>query len=944
MSVKRKSRSAQKEALALTVFCCLFMLFPISVHADESEKRTVRVGYFTLANFQEYDASDESYRGYGYDYLMAVSQYAGWDCDLIPVSYEDGLKMLQDGQLDLMNYVYPESDSGNLSLSSLSAGDSWTSLVVPAGNATVSYEDYNAIAGLTVGLNYSSPLNSAFVDYCKDNDCMPRLIYYHSEEEVNKALQAGDISARLASSISDPGMRTVAKFAVSSYYFATTRGNTDLLNELNSAMNTLKIDDPYFQERLYAKYHTQSAEQQTIISDEEKVYIENHGPVLVSYISDWIPVSYEDRNGEFCGAMRSLFDEITARTGLQFTYQKTESGQNALQEFASGKTELMAGFPYDYAWAQENDANVSFPLYSLNLQEVRRNSSTAFAAVPQNSYQEFFSRELQGTSYTYYRYKDMSSCLRALQSGTADCMLADSLQTAYYQKLASCRRLTYHKIPGADFQLALAVSRQADPMLLSILNKAVYSIGSANIDGIFKTAADDAQSSALNDQLYSNPGFAGWFYSLLGFVIAAMISILIYGRRIRMKNWVIEEASAAKGQFLSNMSHDMRTPLNGIMGYTRLALKEKDEETARNYMSKVLISADFLLSLINDTLDISKIESGKYVLHQEKVDPQELLQSIVVPIQSVADSKGVHFIVDSSEMYRGLILADSLNLKKIVLNLLSNAVKFTPKDGTVLLKIARIDPTDGCNCSIMVKDSGIGISSEFQEKMFDPFTQESSIQSKGTVGTGLGLSIVKRIVTLMNGTIHVQSEPGKGTVFEVLLPLEPAAETDKRPSALPDDTTGLQGRNVLLCEDNEMNREIATAILSDFGIHVTGAENGSQGVELFRGSPVWKYDLVLMDLRMPVMNGLDAAKAIRAMSRSDAGLVPIIAMTADAYRDDIRRCLDAGMNAHITKPIDNDTLKQELLRQFRMEDMIRKENGTLSEMENTSEENSGVKS
>jgi CheY-like chemotaxis protein len=295
-------------------------------------------------------------------------------------------------------------------------------------------------------------------------------------------------------------------------------------------------------------------------------------------------------------------------------------------------------------------------------------------------------------------------------------------------------------------------------------------------------------------------------------------------------------------------------------------------------------------------------------------------------------------------MYRGPILADSLNLKKIILNLLSNAVKFTPKGGTVELKIAQIDPVSGCNCSIVVKDSGIGMSKDFQEKMFEPFTQESSSQSRGTVGTGLGLSIVKRIVTLMNGTIHVQSEPGRGSSFEVLLPIVFSAETDMEPDHRSEDDTRLQGRSILLCEDNEMNREIATAILSDFGIRVTEAENGKQGTELFRSAPLWKYDLVLMDLRMPVMNGLEAAKIIRAMPRADAGSIPIVAMTADAYSDDIRRCKDAGMNAHITKPIDNDTLKQELLRQFRMEDAVREGSGTASGGQNTSVENDGVQS
>jgi signal transduction histidine kinase len=922
-----EGRACRKTAFMIAVFCAFFLLFCLPVHAEGTEKRKVRVGYFTLANFQEYDASDRSYRGYGYDYLMAIAQYAGWHCELVPVTYEDGLKMLQSGELDLMNYVYPTDSTGGLSLSSLAAGESWTNLVVPVSNASVSYEDYDAISGLTVGLNYSSQLNSAFVDYCKDNDCMPRLIYYHTEEEVDKALSEGKITARLSSSISDLSMRTVAKFSVSSYYFATTRGNADLLAELNSAMNALKIDDPYFQERLYSRYHSQSVEQQTVISDAEKNYISAHGPVAVSYVTDWTPVSYEDRNGRFSGAMRDLLDLITERTGLAFSFEEAENSKAALDDFSSGKTELMAGFPYDFAWADKNNANITFPLYSVTLQEMSKGSGNAIAAVPQDSYQEFFSRELQGTSYTYYRYKDMASCLRAVQDGTAACVLADSLQTAYYQKLVSCRGLSSREIPGAAFQLAFAASDRSDPMLLSILNKSIYSIGSAKIDEIFKEASQNSQSVSLADQLYSNPGFAGWFYSLLGFVIAAVTSMLIYGRRIHAKNREIEKAAAAKSEFLSNISHDMRTPLNGIMGYTNLALKEKDETAAREYLKKVRISAEFLLSLINDTLDISKIESGKYVLQQEKTNASELLQSITVPIQSIADARGIHFLVDSNDMYHGEILVDSLNPKKIVLNLLSNAIKFTPEGGTVELHISQIPPVNGCNCRIVVKDNGIGISKEFQKKMFEPFTQEHAPQSKGTVGTGLGLSIVKRIVTMMQGTIEVQSEPGKGSAFTVQIPVTAVRETGEMPEAAPENTAELQGRSILLCEDNEMNREIATAILNDLGIRVTSAENGRQGEELFLSAPVWKFDLILMDLRMPVMNGLDAARAIRAAERPDAALIPIIAMTADAYNDDIMRCMQAGMNAHNMKPVDNEVLKRELVRQFRMEDAARKNSG-----------------
>jgi len=912
--------------LAVNLSFNAFSALPAAAE-ETSASRKVKVGFFTINNFQEYDQGTDVYRGYSYDYMMALAQYANWEFEFVPVTYDEGIKKLQNGELDLMNYVNPDNGYDNLSYSTLASGESWINLVVPLDNNTVSYEDFDAIGELTVGLVYENSMNASFVDYCKDNDCLPTIIYYHSTAELQKAMTSGEINSYLVSSLSDVNMRTVAKFATSSYYLATYKGNNDVLSELNKAMNALKTDNPYYQEILYSRYHTESTEEETIISTLEKEYITNHGAINVVCLSDWYPVCYRGSYDECSGAVIALLREIGSRTGLQFTFTKVDTIKEAQASIEDGTYDVIAGFPYDYAWAADNHTTLTLPFASMNMMQVTSGSSTEIltAAVPENSYQEYFTREIESTGYTYYRYHDISECLQAVKSGTVDCALIDAMQAEYYQKRYSYRGLKYQSIAGGNFQIALAVADTADPMLLSILNKSISSIGSQQISQMFEDASQAAESRSLIDQVYSNSRFAAWFFTLLGFILAAIISLIIYGRRMKIKNQQIQEAVAAKSDFLSNMSHDMRTPLNGIIGYTNLAMDEDNQPVTQDYLKKVKISGEFLLSLINDTLDISKIESGKFTLKPETVNSNDLLESIVVPIQAAAEKKNIKFHMDLSGIYSGYIVVDSLNLKKVILNLLSNAIKFTPEGGEVNLVVSEIEAVNGCNCRIIVKDNGIGISPEFQTKMFEPFTQEGAPQARSAVGTGLGLSIVKRIVTLMNGTIEVKSELNKGSQFTVLVPIQHAEKDAGAVQVRSVEDKGiLQGRKVLLCEDNEMNAEIASTILKSFGMMVDTAETGKEGVKIFTDSAVWNYDLILMDRRMPEMDGLEAARRIRAMNREDAGSIPIIAMSADVFDESIQEFTAAGMNSHVDKPIDRMALEQELISQCEIEDALRK--------------------
>lgn len=368
------------------------------------------------------------------------------------------------------------------------------------------------------------------------------------------------------------------------------------------------------------------------------------------------------------------------------------------------------------------------------------------------------------------------------------------------------------------------------------------------------------------------------------------------------------QANEAKSRFLSGMSHDMRTPLNAIIGFTDLALRHPEEGKNLDYLKKIKSSGDLLLGLINDTLELSKIESGKLSLNLDKFDAAEMFSGVATAVRSSAETKGVALSVSIGELVSGYIRADRLKLQKIVLNLLANSVKFTPQGGKIDLRVDFLVPSvDGMNCRISVSDTGVGIAPEFKDHLFEPFSQERSVEPTEMMGVGLGLSIVKRLVELMHGTIDVKSEKHKGSTFTLFIPLELVDEKDSAPVAVRPERD-FTGKNVLVCEDNVMNAEIIRALLEEKNMIVVCAEDGKRGADLFEKSVPGEYSAILMDIRMPGMDGYAATKLIRSSSHPDAQLVPIIAMTADAYDEDVKKCLAGGMVAHIAKPISREFL------------------------------------
>jgi len=361
-------------------------------------------------------------------------------------------------------------------------------------------------------------------------------------------------------------------------------------------------------------------------------------------------------------------------------------------------------------------------------------------------------------------------------------------------------------------------------------------------------------------------------------------------------------ADAMKTEFLSNVSHDMRTPLNAILGYTHLAENASETGKMKEYLAKIGRSGNIMLSLVSDTLNLSKIESGDIILNPVPTDFSMIKEKITSVIAPAAEKKHIRFIFDDSRAAGVTVLVDEKRVQEIMINLLSNAVKFTPENGRVELLVECLSLDEHrTHDRITVRDTGCGMKPEFLPKIFEPFTQEH--QTLNAEGFGLGLSIVKKLVDVMNGRIEVKSEVGEGTEFTLFVDFERTDDRQKRKKQPEKEWEDLKNRRILLVEDNTMNTEIARALLEEKGMKVISAENGKAACDAYMDSPSGYFDAVLMDIRMPVMNGYDAARSIRNADRTDAAAVPIIAMSADAFDDDIRRCMDAGMNGHISKPI-----------------------------------------
>ncbi|NCB93997.1 MAG: transporter substrate-binding domain-containing protein [Clostridia bacterium] len=909
---------------AITIIYAFIMLGVMSstvYAADEAqENRTVRVAFPSQGGISEVGESGDLV-GYNYDYLQTIAEYTGWDMEYI--TFEDepadegimsAMQMVMSGEADLVGpmlrsdeteemYEFPENNYGVVytTLSSLEKGPL----------SSINFVKCNPLRVAVYA--EATTRNQEVEKYLEQLGISYELVKCKDSEEQMQMLEDGkaDVLSSITLSYFE-GTRILAEFAPRPYYFVTTKGNTELMDELDTAIDELTYTCPNLQDELQEEYFGDTSGGY-MLRDEEQTYMEENRSLQVLCVPNYAPYISKNKAGEAAGMLASLMDDFAEKNDIKISYHFAESVLTLEDEWNEGEYDCLLGMPLSGEYCLKNSliraqslVTVSMGIFSKS-QTHKKPEESSIAVY-----------RYQADSLNLEAYKTVlladhpEDCILEVIQGDADYAYVDRL-SAEYLIFENDFNLVSTPVLGESQEIQIAVSRNIDKRFLSSLNRYIDTLPDSVKTNYLSTASTH-ENAGIVVSLRAHPILSSLFAALAATLLLSLIFFAFNAKNNKARNIELMKANAAKSEFLSRMSHDIRTPMNAILGFAQLGRQDVDSpELVSKDLEHISSSGEFLLGLVNDVLDMTKIESNAMELNLQPMMQKEFEEQIRTLVTPMCSKKNLSFAITMKENMPECLKTDKLRFKQIFFNLLTNAVKFTPENGRIEVIGENLGITENiAHMRFIVRDNGIGMSKDFQSKMFEAFSQEHQHIS-GQEGTGLGLSIVKSLVKLMHGSIEVNSELGKGT--EVTLQIE-AEVCD-----CPDDSScgqsvemygELKERNVLLCEDHPLNTKLAVRLLEKVGMHVTCASDGQEGVKIFRKSKCGYFDAVLMDIRMPVMDGIEASRTIRELDRKDALTVPIIAMTANAFDKDVETSRKAGMNAHLAKPVDPQLLYRTL--------------------------------
>ena len=919
----------------LSLLLLLSAVLPVKAAAETAPAKVVRVGSFedTFNYVNERGAR----KGYGYELLETLSGYTGWQFEYVTCDWSDCFEKLKNGEIDIMGDIsYTEDRAGEMLFSDEPMGEEKYYLYADFSRTDISASDFKTLNGKKIGVLMGTEPEEMLTEWEEKHGIKTEHVNISDNEDVKKKLANHEIDCFVSleeAFWAELGISTMTRVGESSIYYAINKDRPDLKEELDYAMSVLDEADPFYTADLYKRYF--SLDYTPILTSEEKAWLRKHGAIRMGFLtSDGGVSNFDPATGKLTGAITDYIQFAAGCLGnqeLEFQIVGYDSIEAELDALKSGEIDMIFHFDQNPNLAEEYRVACTSTTWITNLMAVTNkehfNESKANRiAVPQNKL------SLKKYLAFYYPQWEIVDCdtqedaARLIETGQADCFVTGISSEENYSK-----KYGFYSVPLLNPVKSCFAVNSGNCSLLSILNKTIKAKPINLLAGSIAMYQSSARKVTLSEFIKDNFFMVLLISSIA--VAAVLLTILKLLQKARKAEAAAkkaandtqelnaklqvavenaESANRAKSTFLFNMSHDIRTPMNAIIGYADLASRHLDDpEKLEKYMENIQVCGQNLLMLLNNVLDLARIENDKTEIEYSVSDVEKDFRNCIAMFQNQADSKGQTLTV-TAQLQHPYVYADIPHLTEVCTNLVSNAVKYTGACGTIHCDITqKPGRKEGwCDTVIMVADNGIGMSQEFQKHIFEPFERERTSTVSKVEGSGIGMGIVKKLVGLMGGTVEVESKIGVGSTFTVTIPCRIASqeETQAKRDTTSSDKKSLSGTKILLAEDNDLNAEIAVELLQEEGCTVDRAKDGVECVDMLEKAANGTYQLILMDIQMPVMNGYDAAKKIRRMDDPPKADIPIIAMTANAFSEDKQAALDAGMNDHVSKPINMNVL------------------------------------
>ena len=919
----------------LSLLLLLSVVLPVKAAAETAPVKVVRVGSFE--DTFNYCNEKGARKGYGYELLQTLSGYTGWQFEYVTCDWSDCFEKLKNGEIDIMGDIsYTEDRAEEMLFSDEPMGEEKYYLYADLSREDITASDFKTLNGKKIGVLMGTEPEVMLTEWEEKYDLKTQHVNISNNEDVKQKLANHEIDCFVSleeSFWAELGISTITRVGKSGIYYALNKDRPDLKEELDNAMRALDEAAPFYTADLYKRYF--SLDYIPILTGEEKAWLRGHGAIRMGFLTSDRGVStYDPATGEITGTITDYIQfaaDCLGNQELEFQlvgYDDKEAELNALK---SGEIDMIFHFDQspnlaeEYRVARTNTTWTANMMVVTNKQLFIENQGNR-VAVPQN--------KISLTRYLafYYPQWEIVDCdtqedaIKLVKDGQADCFVTGVSSEEKYSKNHG-----FYSVPLPNPANSCFAVKSGNRSLLSILNKTIKAMPTNMLTGSLAMYKSSSRKVTLSDFIKDN-----FFMVLLVSSIAVAVILLMILKLLRKARKAeaaakkaandtqelnaklqvavekAESANHAKSTFLFNMSHDIRTPMNAIIGYADLASRHSDDPAKlKNYMENIQVCGQNLLMLLNNVLDLARIENDKTEMEYSVSDVDKDFRNCIAMFRNQADSKGQTLTV-TTQLLHPYIYADIPHLTEVCTNLVSNAVKYTGAGGTIRCDVTQKpgEKEGWCDMVITVADNGIGMSQEFQKHIFEPFERERTSTVSKVEGSGIGMGIVKKLVGLMGGTVAVESKIGVGSKFTVTIPCRIASEdeTQAKRETNPSDQKCLCGTRILLTEDNDLNAEIATELLQEEGCTVDRAKDGVECVDMLEKAANGTYQLILMDIQMPVMNGYDAAKKIRRMEDPQKANIPIIAMTANAFSEDKQAALDAGMNDHIAKPINMNVL------------------------------------